>query len=187
MPKKVEFISTEEYLEGEKISEVKHEYIEGQVYAMAGASDAHVTITGNLFSLLRPKIREKSCRIYFSDMKVLAEKANCYFYPNILVTCDAKDRENDYFKKHPSLIIEVLSESTAAFDRGKKNSYYRELASLEEYILVDSNEIAVDSFRRTNDGQWILHPYSEKSIVEVKGIDTKFNIEAIYEDVEFTP
>lgn len=127
IPKKVEFISPEEYLEGEKISDLKHEYIEGQVYSMAGASDAHVTIVGNLLSLLRLKIREKSCRIYFSDMKVFVENANCYFYPDIFVTCDDRDRENDYLKKYPNLIIEVLSESTGAFDRGKKFSCYRKL------------------------------------------------------------
>lgn len=119
LPQKVELISPEEYLKGEKVSDVKHEYIKGQVYSMAGASDAHVTIAGNLLSLLRPKIREKSCKVYFSDMKVFIETANCYFYPDIFVACDARDRKNDYFKKYPNLIIEVLSESTVVFDRGK--------------------------------------------------------------------
>ncbi len=185
LAKKMNFISPEEYLEGEKISDEKHDYINGQVFLMAGASDAHVTVVGNIFSLLHPKIREKSCKIYISDMKVFIETANCYFYPDIFVTCDVRDRKNEYFKKYPNLIIEVLSESTGAFDRGKKFSYYRELKSLQEYVLIDSNEIAIDSFRRNNSNEWVLSPSSKENKLEIKSFDTSINIEEIYDDVEF--
>jgi Uma2 family endonuclease len=106
------YISPEEYLEGEKFSEIKHEYIDGQVYAMAGASDAHVTVVGNLFVLLRNHLRGSGCRVYMLGMKAQIEAINRYFYPDVMVTCDTRDKEFEYFKCYPSLIIEVLSEST---------------------------------------------------------------------------
>ena len=110
------YISPEEYLEGEKVNQVKHEYVNGEVYAMAGASDAHVTITGNLFSVLRNHLRGSGCRVYMADMKAQIKVINRFYYPDIIVTCDTQDKEFQYFKSSPCLIVEVLSGSTEALD-----------------------------------------------------------------------
>ncbi|MEH2149435.1 Uma2 family endonuclease [Nostoc sp.] len=177
------YISPEEYLEGEKVSEIKHEYIDGQVYAMAGASDAHVTVVGNLFVLLRNHLRGGGCRVYMLDMKAQIEVINRYFYPDVMVTCDTRDKEFEYFKCYPSLIVEVLSESTEGYDRGKKFASYRHLESLQEYVLISLDRMSVECFRRNADGQWVLYPYEKEQEVHLASVDFRCAIAEIYEDV----
>lgn len=155
------YISPEEYLEREKILEIKHEYIDGQVYAMDGASDAHVTITGNLSILLRNHLRGSSCRVYMSRMKVQIHTIKCYYYPDVMVTCDARDRDSEYTKSHYCLIIEVLSDTTEAKDRGTKFKDYRRSASLQEYVLVSQDTMNIDIFRRNEKGRWELYSFTE--------------------------
>ncbi len=101
-------VTPDDYLEAEKDSPIKHEYINGSIYAMAGASDAHVTICANLTALLRPHLRSQPCRLYPSDMKVKIVSRNCYYYPDLLITCDSRDQNSMYFKAYPKIIIEVL-------------------------------------------------------------------------------
>ncbi|WP_448267615.1 Uma2 family endonuclease [Nostoc sp. DSM 114159] len=180
------YISPEEYLEGEKVSEIKHEYIDGQVYAMAGASDAHVTVVGNLFVLLRNHLRGTGCRVYMLDMKAQIEAINRYFYPDVMVTCDTRDKEFEYFKSHPCLIIEVLSESTEGYDRGKKFASYRHLESLQEYVLISPDRMNVECFRRNEQGQWVLYPYEQEGEVHLASVDFRCAIAEIYEDVILT-
>ncbi|AVH73035.1 MULTISPECIES: Uma2 family endonuclease [unclassified Nostoc] len=177
------YISPEEYLEGEKVSEIKHEYIDGQVYAMAGASDAHVTIVGNLFVLLRNHLRGSGCRVYMLDMKTQIDVINRYFYPDVMVTCDARDKEFEYFKCYPCLIIEVLSESTEGYDRGKKFASYRHLESLQEYVLISPDRMSVECFRRNQEGHWVLYPYEKGEEVHLGSVDFRCAIPEIYEDV----
>ena len=126
----------EDYLQGELSAECKHEYLNGEVWAMVGATDAHVTITMNLGFLLKQSLKSSPCRVYISDMKVNVEKADAFFYPDVMVTCGAKDRDNSLFKQHPVFIAEVLSPSTEAFDRGQIFSAYRQLESLKSYWLI---------------------------------------------------
>ena len=114
-------ITIEEYLKLEAKSPIKHEYIDGYVYAMAGASDAHVTIAGNIFAIIRNHLRGRGCRVYMSDMRVNVATQKSYYYPDVMVTCDIQDRELTHYKQHPCLIIEVLSNSTEAFDRDRKS------------------------------------------------------------------
>ncbi len=111
-------LSPEAYLQLEQQSQTKHEYINGVVYAMAGASDAHVTIAGNLFVRLRSHLRGGSCRVYIADMKVRILDRNCFYYPDVMVTCNSQDQATSTYKQFPKLIVEVLSDSTEAFDRG---------------------------------------------------------------------
>jgi Uma2 family endonuclease len=177
------YISPEEYLEGEKISLVKHEYIQGQVYAMAGASDAHNLVTGSFYSLLRNHLRGKGCLPYTGDMKAQIDARNIYYYPDILVTCDPRDRSFEYFKRYPCLIIEVLSDSIEAFDRGDKFSDYRHLETLQEYVLVKQDRHSIDCFRRNEQGRWELHAFVEGDEVELKSIDFSCVIASLYEDV----
>jgi Uma2 family endonuclease len=179
------YISPEEYLEGEKKSPVKHEYIKGQVYAMAGASDAHNLITGSFYALLRNHLRGKGCLPYTGDMKARIEDRNIYYYPDVLVTCDPRDRTSEYSKRYPCLIIEVLSDSTEAFDRGDKFADYRHLETLQEYVLVKQDQQSVDCFRRNEQGRWELYAFTEGDQVELKSINFNCAIVSLYEDVIF--
>ncbi|EXJ16578.1 Uma2 family endonuclease [Imhoffiella purpurea] len=179
-------IGRDEYLAGELESPVKHEYLAGQVFAMAGASEAHVTISLNLASLLRPHVRGGPCRVYMADMKVRVEAADAFFYPDVFATCSEADAALTYFKESPTLIVEVLSSSTAAFDRGKKFAHYRRLDSLREYVVIDPDLMSVDVFRRNEADQWVLIPFAEGDQVELTSIDFSTPIETIYEDVDLT-
>lgn len=177
------YISPEEYLEAEKSSQIKQEYIDGQVFAMAGASDAHVTISLNLSFLLRNHLRGKGCRVYALDMKAQIAALNCYYYPDVMVTCDARDREFEYFKKFPCLIVEVLSDSTEALDRGKKFANYRHLETLQEYVLISQDTMIVECFRRNQEGRWELFSFGKDEEVHLASVDFRCPIAAIYEDV----
>jgi Uma2 family endonuclease len=182
-----DYISPEEYLQLEKESDVKHEYIDGYAYAMAGANDAHVTVSGNLFALLRNHVRGSGCRVFISDMKARIEKLNRYYYPDVMVTCDERDKENTQEKKFPCLIVEVLSDSTEAFDRGDKFEDYQQLETLQEYVLINAKRQRVDCFRRNNEGLWVLQFYAsgEKSF-QLQSINLEVELSALYEDVVFS-
>ena len=127
------YLTPDQYLQIEETGNIKHEYIDGQSYAMAGASDAHVTIAGNLFALLRGHVRGSDCRVYISDMKARIEALNRFYYPDVMVSCDSRDLATPNYKRFPTLIIEVLSDSTEAFDRGDKFIDYQQIDSLREY------------------------------------------------------
>jgi Uma2 family endonuclease len=179
------YISPQDYLEGERISLIKHEYIRGEVYAMAGASKAHGIIAGNLFSLLRNQLRGSDCTTYMADIKVRLEAADVYYYPDIAVTCDQRDSVslNEDFIRYPRLIVEVLSATTAAFDRGDKFADYRIIETLEEYVLINQERISVECFRRNAEGRWVLYPYSKGEDIYLTSVDFRCPIEALYEDV----
>lgn len=177
-------LTAEDYLQMEEYSSVKHEYIDGQIFAMAGASDAHVTIAGNLFALLRNHLRGSGCRVYISDMKTRFEELNRFYYPDILVTCDERDRETPNFKRFPALIVEVLSESTEAFDRGDKFTDYQTLDSLQEYVLISPKRQRIECFRRTPEGLWLLQSYTPiQQSFQLKSVGFEGEIDQIYEDV----
>jgi Uma2 family endonuclease len=176
-------LSAEDYLQGEASAQIKHEYLDGEVWAMVGASDAHVSIAMNLAFVLKQTLKDTPCRAYISDMKVNVAKANAFFYPDVLVTCEAKDRDNRLFKQHPLFIAEVLSPSTEAFDRGAKFAAYRQLDSLQHYWLIDSQSQAVDCFERTEQG-WLLHSFTNiGDRLPLAGLNITPDLNAIYEDV----
>lgn len=178
-------LTPEEYLHLEEQSSIKHEYIDGQVYAMAGASDPHVTIAGNLFVLLRSHVRGSGCRVYISDMKARIESLNRFYYPDVMVTCDQRDKDSPTHKRFPTLIIEVLSDSTEAFDRGDKFADYQELESLREYVLINTKRQRVECFRRNDEGLWVLQSYMPEQVsFRLHSINFEGSIAALYEDVE---
>lgn len=180
------YITPEEYLQLEATSEIKHEYLDGEIYAMAGASDTHVTIALNIAVLLRNHLRNSGCRVYISDMKVKIESKNRFFYPDVMVTCEAEDKNNSTFKQFPRLIIEVLSDSTEAFDRGDKFADYQSLSSLEEYVLINTKKARIECFRRTESGLWLLQFYHlEDDIFELTSIEFSGKIREVYEQVNF--
>ncbi|MDT9198371.1 MULTISPECIES: Uma2 family endonuclease [unclassified Limnospira] len=184
-------LSPDDYLKLEAQSSVKHEYIDGEVYAMAGATDTHVTIALNMAIALRNHLRGSSCRVYISDMKVRIQKAKSerFYYPDILVTCDQRDRDTPTYKQFPQLIIEVLSDSTEAFDRGDKFMDYQSLDSLQEYILINTRHPRLEIFRRQDDS-WLFNSYSlsedtDDTTFHIVSLDFTEQIAAIYEDVNF--
>ncbi len=179
------YISPEDYLEGEKISPIKHEYIRGEVYAMAGASKAHGIIALNLATQLRSHLRGSGCIPYMADMKVQIEAANIYYYPDVTVTCDERDNSSsdEDFICYPCLVVEVLSLQTAAFDRGDKFADYRTLDTLEDYVLINQERMSVECFHRNPEGLWVLHPYSQGEEIHLASVDFHCPIEALYENV----
>jgi len=179
------YITREQYLEGEKNSLVKHEYIQGEVYAMAGASDAHITISLNIASTLRNYLRGKGCRVYMAEMKADIEVLDIYYYPDVIVTCDPRDKKFQYFKQYPKLIVEVLSPGTEGFDRGKKFEDYRQLETLEEYVLIAQDRISVECFRKNSEGLWVLYPYISEPEIYLGSLDFRCSMTDLYEDVEF--
>lgn len=181
-----DYITPEEYLQLEQESDVKHEYIDGYAYAMAGANDGHVTVSLNLATLLRNHVRGSGCRVFISDMKARIEKSNRYYYPDVMVTCDERDKQNATEKKFPCLIVEVLSDYTEAFDRGDKFEDYQQLETLQEYVLINVKRQRVDCFRRNNEGFWVLQFYtSEEKSFQLQSMDFEVEMSALYEDVVF--
>ncbi|MGK7930211.1 MAG: Uma2 family endonuclease [Microcystaceae cyanobacterium] len=177
------YLTPDEYLSLEEKSDVKHEYRQGEVYAMAGASNNHVLIAVNIITLLRNHLRGKGCRIYASDTKVKIEALNTYYYPDIAVSCDERDRILTQYICYPCLIIEVLSDSTEAFDRGDKFADYRQLDTLAEYVLISQNTKRIDSFSKDEQGQWILRSYEKNDRFCLNIIDFSCFVSEIYEDV----
>lgn len=180
------YLTAEEYLDFEDKSDTKHEYIDGQVYAMAGASDAHVTIALNLATLLRAHVRGSGCRVYIADMKARIESLNRFYYPDVMVTCDSRDLETSTYKRFPCLIVEVLSDSTEAGDRSDKFFDYQELASMREYVLINTKRQRVECFRRNEQSLWVLQSYTpQQTSFRLDSINFEAALAALYEDVTF--
>jgi Uma2 family endonuclease len=180
------YVTPAEYLQLEEHSQEKHEYIDGYIYAMAGASDPHVTIALNLAVLLRNHVRGSGCRVYIADMKARIESLNRFYYPDVMVTCDQRDQETPTYKKFPCLIVEVLSNSTEAFDRGDKFADYQALESLQEYVLINTKRQRVECFRRNEQGLWILQSYtSAQESFCLNSVNFEGTMAALYEDVVF--
>ncbi|MBD2148609.1 Uma2 family endonuclease [Pseudanabaena sp. FACHB-1277] len=183
---KFDYITPDQYLEMEEQSEIKHEYIDGYVYAMAGANDPHVTIASNAFMMIRNHLRGSGCRVYISDMKARIDSLNRFYYPDVMVTCDPRDTESQNQKRYPKLIIEVLSKSTEGFDRGDKFADYQQIETLEEYVLVNTKRQRLDCFCRNQDGLWLLKSYSgEQDKFQLSSINFEGKFAELYEDVKF--
>ena len=175
-------MSAQDFLSWEATQPIKHEFFAGEFFAMAGASDAHVTISLNVASTLRSHLRNTSCRVFIADMKVRVDKVDAFFYPDVMVTCSSNDASRKDYKTEPTLIVEVLSPSTSAFDRGLKFTCYRELASLQEYVLIDPERLSVDVFRRDPSGFWVLHPFVGEDRVTLESVNLSLSMDTVYED-----
>lgn len=174
-------LSPETYLEREAKSHSKHEYIDGEVIAMAGTTDVHNTIFLNIATLIRPQLRGSNCRLYAADIKARIEAKNCFYYPDLLVTCDPRDLETSSYKRFPKLIVEVLSDSTEAFDRGDKFNDYQTLESLEDYLLVNTQSQRIEHFHRQAQG-WLLQTHTQGSLT-LGSLDITLEVSSIYEDI----
>lgn len=151
----IPIFSVTEYLEAESRSEVRHEYIDGQIFAMAGGSKAHNIITLNIASRLRSQLRDISFDVFMSDMKVMLktvyQNKTVFYYPDVLITCSPEDRDN-YVVNYPCVIFEVLSPSTEVSDRREKLINYQTISSLQEYVLVLQDKIKIEVYRQDSTG-----------------------------------
>jgi Uma2 family endonuclease len=174
-------ISLEDYLAGELTSEVRHEYIGGLVYALAGASTEHNIICQNLLIALRSHLRGKPCQVFMESVKLRLRTANedIFYYPDLIVTCDPRDTER-YFKKYPKVLIEVLSPDTERTDRREKFSSYSQIESLEEYILVAQDRKEVTVFRRANNWRPELANQPQQRLC-IESLDFTLALPAIYD------
>ena len=170
-------LSVDEYLAGELESQVRHEYVDGEVYAMVGASDRHGLITLNLAGLLSQRLPDR-CQVFSSDMKVQIRtpERDIFYYPDVLVSCDPRDRE-PYYRQYPCLVVEVLSPHTARLDRFEKFMFYRQLDTLQEYLLVSQDYRQVEVFRRSD--QWHGTRYTTGE-VPLQSADLAVTIDAVY-------
>jgi Uma2 family endonuclease len=176
-------ISPQDYFAWEAEQELRYEYFDGQVFAMTGGTVAHGLIGLNLAAAIKTHLRGRGCLTLNSDCKIGISEAGPFVYPDVSVTCDARDRSAKQFSRYPCLIIEVLSPATEAYDRGGKFSLYRRLETLQEYVLVGSETKSVEVFRHNPEGIWQFIPYSEEQLVELTSIGLNLSFETIYEDV----
>ncbi len=179
-------LTPQEYLDWEPLQGIRYEYIDGGVYAMTGGTLPHSEIAVNLTTLLKNHLRGKGCRIFGSDAKIGITENGPFLYADISMSCDPRDRTAVKFARYPSLIAEVLSPSTEAYDRGGKFAQYRRLESFQEYVLLSSEDISVDIFRLNEKGKWELTPYIQGDEINFTSIDLRFPIEQLYEDITLT-
>jgi Uma2 family endonuclease len=177
-------ISHQEYLAGEQCSNIRHEYLAGQVFAMAGAEEKHNRISLNIAFHLRAAARGKPCGVFISDMKLRVEPSDAYYYPDVMVTCDPTDNESLY-KRSPCLIVEVLSPTTESIDRREKLIAYRSLPALRYYLLVSQETRRVECHTRDADKGWRMTVSENEGLLEILCDDIKvsFSLDDIYEDV----
>ena len=180
-------LTPEDYLALERCAEYKSEYFNGEIFAMAGASRAHNTIVLNTGSEIRQHLKNRPCRAYVSDMRVKVSPTGLYTYPNVVVVCGKEQFEDTHLDTllNPTLIIEVLSDSTEAYDRGRKFEHYRHLDSLVEYVLIAQQRPHIESYRRQPDQQWLLTECSGlEATLRLPSIDCDLVLAEIYDKVD---
>jgi Uma2 family endonuclease len=172
-----------EYLEWEAQQELRHEFVDGRISAMTSESVEHDQITANFSNMLQEHLRSSVCRVFNSNVKVQTLESNALCYPDLSVSGDVQDRSANNFITHPCLIVEVLSPSTEAYDRGDKFALYRQATSLQEYVLVSTDAIGLDVHRRNDLGRWEFSAYESGDVVELKSVNFTFEIDRVYEDL----
>lgn len=185
-PKK--YVSATEYLDADRRASVRSEYFQGEVFAMTGASREHNLIALNIASELRNRLRDRDCEVYQADMRVKVRSTGLYAYPDIVVTCDHPEFEDENVDTllNPTLLIEVLSPTTADYDRGGKFAQYRRLASLREYVLVSQDRVWIEHYRREAEDEWRFHEQSSRDgALVLSSIGCSVPLAEIYLKVNF--
>jgi Uma2 family endonuclease len=180
-------LTPEEYFVWEEKQLEKHEYIDGEVYAMRGGSVNHGRIAIKLTAMLDTHLDNSGCITGNSDIKINIVETQNYSYPNASVTCDDRDKTTPQYFTYPCVIVEVLSSSTEAYDRGGKFRMYRNNPVLQDYLLVSSSSIEMDLYHKKDTGEWIIINYKEGDTVELKSINLNFPIEQVYRGLDLTP
>ena len=177
-------MTADEFLAWDAGQPLKREFVRGEVFLMAGGEDNNFTVAGNLYMALRRHLSGTPCRVFGSDVKLRVEAADCFFYPDLMVTCSPADGASRLIKREPTLVVEVLSPGTAAFDRGDKFAAYRQLPSLTEYLLVDVRSRRCDLFRQQADGLWALHPSLPGEAVMLRSVELSVSAAELWADVD---
>lgn len=177
-------MTPQEYLDWEPTQQQRYEYWDGEVVAMSGGTRNHNRVSLNFSKLLDDALADCPCEVYIVDVKAQVEPGRKYFYPDVVVTCDERDRDPQLVQ-FPCLIIEVLSPSTEAIDRGTKFSKYRKFATLQEYVLVQVEQPGVEVFRRNQQGKWVLSEYGLDERLQLESVNVEIAIADLYRQVEF--
>ena len=183
---KLQTISVEDYLAGELVSEIKHEYVGGFVHAMAGAGNAHNVIATNTLIALGYQLREKACQAFNSDTKVRIQTQTqwCFYYPDAMVVCEPNS-PSDSFQDNPIVVVEVLSPSTRRIDMGEKKDAYLTLNSLKVYLRVEQDMPAVTAYRRTPEG-FVREIYKGlDTVIPLEEIDIELPLAEVYRKMKF--
>jgi Uma2 family endonuclease len=176
--------SASDFLTWDATQTERHEFFNGEVFAMAGGTDAHSIVSGNVYMALRNHLAGTPCRVFNSDVKLHVEQANSYFYPDVFVTCSSEDANQPLLKNKPELIVEVLSESTAAYDRGRKFEAYRKLPTLREFVIIDPTTRQAETYRKGEEGLWVLHPFTFGQGLELTCFDLKITAAQLFADLD---
>lgn len=186
----ISYISPEEYLKRERQAEYKSEYLNGEIFAMTGASRKHNLITTNLSITLGQQLKGKPCEVYSSDMRVKVRFNGLYTYPDVVVVCGEPEFEDDHVDTllNPTVLVEVLSKTTERYDRIAKTTYYRTLDSLTEHLLVAQDEVRLEQCVKQENGEWLVFYYSSlDNIVELKSIGCSLALRDVYDKVTIDP
>lgn len=177
-------VSVEDYLAGERVTEVRHEYVDGELFAMTGASRRHNTLVMNLSIRLGTHLEGGPCRLASSDMKVRAAVGERFYYPDLVVSCnDARDEADEYVETRPTIVVEVLSESTVQTDRREKRVAYQSIESLREYVLVSQTAREVSVYRRDGAG-WLLDVLGAGERIPLDSVGFELDVDDLYRNVE---
>ena len=174
-----------EYFAWEEQQLCRHEYINGEVYAMSVGTQNHSRMALKCAALLENHLPEGRCRVFNSDCRVNIVGTNDYTYPDASVSCDDRDKITPQYITYPCLIIEVLSESTEAYDRGNKFFRYRQNPQLQDYLLVSSQDIAIDLYHKNSSGRWEILNFRSGDSVELQSVNLTFPIEQVYQGIDF--
>jgi Uma2 family endonuclease len=178
-------MSVEAYLDWEPQQEMRYEYINGEIYAMTGGTIPHNDIAINLLSTLLPQVRTQGCRLNMADVKLQIDASGVYYYPDLIVSCDPRDLNARKFIQFPKLIAEVLSPGTADKDRGDKFRDYQRIPTLQEYLLISSEKISAECYRRGEGRMWLYYPYSVGDEIALESLGYSIAIEQLYVGVNF--
>jgi Uma2 family endonuclease len=181
------FITPEEYLARERQAEQKSEYFNGEIFAMSGASPRHVLIVTNVVAELRGQLKQRPCTVYSTDLRVKVSATGLYTYPDVVVVCDTPqfDAEHKDTLLNPTLIVEVLSDSTEGYDRGGKFEQYRTLPSFVEYVLIAQDKHHVEHFVRQADNRWILSETNRlEDTITLTSIDCTLALQEVYDKID---
>jgi len=184
LPRSKIYLSVADYLEGERDGDIRHEYIDGQVYAMAGSGDRHNRISINLTSRLDAHLTNSRCDVFIADMKVMVDPV-VFYYPDVVVTCD-DPISDDYYRNEPSLVVEVLSPSTERIDRSEKLFAYRRVPSLQEYVLVSQDRFQLEIYRRQTGDVWTHEIFTNADDeIHFTSVTLTLSLQDIYRNVRF--
>lgn len=184
LPQPTAPFTAEDYLHWEAEQPDKHEYFHGETFAMGGASRRHVTISLNVASALDDALEGSPCRAYMADMKVQAAEDEAYFYPDVLVTCDPVDHRADHYMRAPKVIVEVLSPTTAAYDRGEKFATYRRIPSLQDFVLIDPDLRRIEHYHRNPGDRWELQDIAPEAPLVLPSLEVSIPWQRVFRNAD---